>query len=202
MTTTVANGYNGLLALSSNKNNVIFVAPEGLNNGWANQGGDDIALTDAVNSLIDNGLCVNPSLRFATGFSYGGGMTYSIACSRSKVFRAVSVVAGAQLSGCSGGNDPIPYLGIHGVDDGTIGVSTGRSLRDKFVRNNGCQSTNAPEPARGSGSNRIKTSFQGCRSGFPVTWIAHGGGHTDEVRDNNNQLWIPVETNSFFDQFD
>jgi poly(3-hydroxybutyrate) depolymerase len=41
------------------------------------------------------------------GFSYGGGMSYELACARAKVFRAAAIYEGAQLSGCDGGNDPI-----------------------------------------------------------------------------------------------
>ena len=70
-------------------------------------------------------------------------------------------MGGGQLSGCSGGNDPIAYFGIHGTTDGTLNVAGGRGLRDQFVKNNGCQATSAPEPAR-SGTH-IKTNFAGCR---------------------------------------
>jgi hypothetical protein len=41
-------------------------------------GGEDVAFIDALVSTVEAGLCVNPKLRFATGFSYGGGMPYSL----------------------------------------------------------------------------------------------------------------------------
>jgi len=195
----VVNGqYYGLLPLSNN--GVIFVAPNGLNAGWANSGGEDVAFIDALISLVESGLCVNPKLRFATGFSYGGGMSYSLACSRSNVFRAVAVIAGAQLSGCSGGTSPVPYLGIHGISDSVLNISQGRGLRDKFVSNNGCTRQNAPEPSRGSRTH-IKTVYSGCRSGFPVWWIAHDGDHVPNPQDGNGQFWAPGETWTFFSQF-
>ncbi|KFX95751.1 hypothetical protein O988_05655 [Pseudogymnoascus sp. VKM F-3808] len=195
----VVNGqYYGLLPLSNN--GVIFVAPNGLNAGWANSGDEDIAFIDALVSTIEAGLCVNPKLRFATGFSYGGGMSYSLACSRANVFRAVAVIAGAQLSGCSGGTSPVPYLGIHGISDSVLNISQGRSLRDKFVANNRCTSQNPPEPARGSRSH-IKTVYSGCTTGFPVWWIAHDGDHVGTPQDGNGQYWAPGETWTFFSQF-
>ncbi|MBN6058495.1 hypothetical protein JYK22_41635, partial [Nonomuraea sp. RK-328] len=103
--------YYGLRALSNNT--AIFVAPQGLNNGWANSGGEDITFVDDMIRRIEADLCVETTQRFALGFSYGGGMSYALACARATTFRAVAVYAGGQLSGCSGGNEPIAYIGLH-----------------------------------------------------------------------------------------
>ncbi|MEV0354394.1 hypothetical protein AB0H88_52375, partial [Nonomuraea sp. NPDC050680] len=87
--------YYGLRALSNNT--AIFVAPQGFNNGWANSGGEDITFVDDMIRRIEADLCVDTSQRFALGFSYGGGMSFSLACSRATVFRAVAVYSGGQL---------------------------------------------------------------------------------------------------------
>src|SRR5690349_11285818 len=165
--------YYGLRALS--ENSAIFVAPQGLNAGWANSGGRDLAFVDDMVREIEAGLCVDTTQLFAMGFSYGGGMSYAIACARATVFRAVAVYAGGNLSGCNGGTQPIGYFGIHGVSDNVLNISNGRSLRDTFVRNNGCAAQNAPEPAAGSG--RHITTVYSCRAGYPVQWAAFDGGH-------------------------
>jgi len=198
MGNVVSAGYYGLQSLSNNQ--VIFVAPNGLNSGWANSGGEDIQFIDQLVALIQGGLCVNPKQIFATGFSYGGAMSYSIACSRPDVFRAVAVIAGALLSGCNGGTTPIAYLGIHGVADSVLNISQGRTIRDKYLALNKCTNQNAPEPARGSGTH-IKTTYSGCTSGYPVVWIAHSGDHVGDPKDNNGQYWAPGETWTFFSQF-
>ncbi|KAK3985871.1 Alpha/Beta hydrolase protein [Cladorrhinum sp. PSN332] len=181
----------------------ILVAPQGINNGWANSGKEDVAFVDAMIRHIEDALCVNKRQRFSLGFSYGGSMTFSLACSRAKEFRAVAVIGGGQLSGCDGGSDPIAYLGIHGVSDGTLNVGGGRAMRDRFVRNNGCQNTNAPEPSRGSGIH-TKTNYNGCRTGYPVTWIPFDGGHWPGAVDNGPESgarsWVPGEIWSFFTQ--
>ncbi|KAK4448700.1 Alpha/Beta hydrolase protein [Podospora aff. communis PSN243] len=182
----------------------ILVAPQGINNGWANNNGEDISFVDAMINYIESALCVNKRQRFALGFSYGGSMSFSVACSRAKEFRAVAVMGGGQLSGCNGGNDPIAYLGIHGTTDGVLGIAQGRAMRDRFVRNNGCQQgTNAPEPGRGSGIH-IKTNYGGCRQGFPVTWIPFDGGHWPGAVDNGPESgarsWVPGEIWGFFTQ--
>jgi poly(3-hydroxybutyrate) depolymerase len=74
----------------------IFVAPDGLNKGWANQGGEDITFIDTIRQKIDDDLCVNEKLRFSMGFSYGAAMSYSLGCSKAKDFRAIAVLSGAR----------------------------------------------------------------------------------------------------------
>lgn len=181
----------------------IFVAPQGLNNGWGNSGGQDLAFVDAMVSQIKGDLCIDESRVFAMGFSYGGGMSYALACDRADVFRGVVVYSGAQLSGCNDGSEPIAYLGIHGLSDGTTMIPGGRSLRDRFVENNGCTPMNPPEPNVGSLSH-ICTSYEGC-SEDPVRWCAFDGGHTpgpvDGGGDDGALTWTKQEAWDFVSQF-
>ncbi|HTI21831.1 MAG TPA: ricin-type beta-trefoil lectin domain protein [Kutzneria sp.] len=172
-TSGTAWSYYGMQEQSGNS--AILVAPQGIGNGWANTNGQDVTFTDDMVRMIESDLCVDTTQVFAMGFSYGGGMSYAIACARATVFRAVVVYSGAQLSGCSGGTQPIGYFGIHGVSDNVLNISSGRALRDTFVRNNGCIPQNPPEPAPGSG--RHITTAYSCRAGYPVQWAAFDGGH-------------------------
>ncbi|UBU09455.1 cellulose binding domain-containing protein [Nonomuraea gerenzanensis] len=195
--------YYGLRQLSDN--GAIFVAPQGLNNGWANSNGEDVTFVDDLIRLIEADLCVDTSQRFATGFSYGGGMSFSLACSRPSVFRAVAVFSGAQLSGCSGGTQPVAYLGLHGLGDTVLGIAQGRALRDRFVRNNGCTPQNPPEPSAGS-RGHVVTAYSGCRAGYPVVWAAFDNGHTPApvdgtYTDNGVTTWTKAEVWKFFAQF-
>ncbi|PGG96143.1 hypothetical protein AJ79_09709 [Helicocarpus griseus UAMH5409] len=187
-------GYYGLEPLA--QGSAIFVAPQGIDNGWANPNGNDIAFTDAILETVNGELCIDEAQIFATGFSYGGAMSYSVACSRPDVFRAVAPIAGAELSGCDGGNTPVAYLGIHGVVDSVLNINMGRALRDKFLQLNGCQNQNAPEPQPGSGSH-IKTEYS-CQPGYPVWWIAHSGDHVADPKDADGSWWSPEETWTFF----
>ncbi|WP_203995262.1 cellulose binding domain-containing protein [Micromonospora lutea] len=196
--------YYGLLPLSNNS--TIFVAPQGLNSGWANSGGEDVTFVDDMLRQIENALCVETSQRFALGFSYGGAMSYAVACARPNIFRAVAVYGGAQLSGCSGGTQPVAYFGAHGIRDSVLNISNGRSLRDRFVRNNGCTAQNPPEPSQGSLTHR-STTYSGCASGYPVVWAAFDEGHIAAPQDgapgdSGSRTWLPGETWRFFTQFD
>ena len=186
-------------------NSTIFVAPQGLNNGWSNSGGEDVTFTDDMIRLIEGDLCVDTTQLFSVGFSFGGAMSYALACARPTVFRAVAAIAApGAISGCSGGTQPVAYLGIHGVSDT---IARGRALRDTFVRNNGCTPQNAPEPAPGS-LTHIITNYSGCRAGFPVEWAAFDGGHQQGPVDgcagceSGARSWVKPEVWRFFTQFD
>lgn len=179
----------------------IFVAPEGLNAGWANNGDRDIAFTDAMLETILGDLCIDKKRIFATGFSYGAGMSYALACSRANVFRAVALYAGAQLSGCNGGNTPIAYFAAHGIRDSVLDIKQGRMLRDRFVMVNGCTQQNPPEPSEDSGTHQC-TSYQGCKEGYPVRWCAFDGDHNPTEKDRGqNESWVPREAWEFLSQF-
>jgi poly(3-hydroxybutyrate) depolymerase len=202
-TSGTAWSYYGMQEQSNNS--AILVAPQGLGNGWANPGGQDITFVDDMIQLIENDLCVDTTQLFAMGFSFGGGMSYALACARANVFRAVVVYAGAQLSGCSGGTQPIAYFGIHGISDNVLNISLGRSLRDTFVRNNGCSSQSPPEPAPGS-LTHITTAYTGCQAGYPVQWAAFDGGHMPGPVDgcaceSGVTTWTKAEVWRFIAQF-
>ncbi|WP_250036538.1 cellulose binding domain-containing protein [Paractinoplanes maris] len=195
-------GYYGLQGLSGES--AILVAPQGIDNGWANTGNRDLTLVDNLTSLIQGDLCVDTTQVFALGWSYGGSMSYAVACARPAVFRAVAVISGANLSGCTPGTQPVAYLGIHGTHDSVLDISLGRSIRDTFVRNNGCTAQSPPEPARGS-LTHVVTAYAGCRSGYPVVWAAFDGDHTPEPVDGSTstsgaRTWVGGEIWKFFSQ--
>jgi poly(3-hydroxybutyrate) depolymerase len=201
--------YFGLRELADNSTNqkMIFVAPDG-NGGWPNSGGQDLTFVDDMLKKIQEDLCVDTTRIFSMGFSYGGGMSFELACARAKVFRAVAVYSGAQLSGCDGGKDPIAYIGFHSVSDGTCNYGGGESLRNKFVTNDGCTAQTPPRPPA-SGNLHVCTSFEGCQAGYPVRWCAFdGGGHSPAPVDGDangsgggDKTWTKAEAWKFFTQF-
>ena len=186
-------------------NSTIFVAPQGINNGWANSNGQDVTLVDNILNLVEQDLCVDTTQVYAMGWSYGGAMSYALACARPAIFRAVVVYSGAQLSGCAGGTQPVAYFGIHGTHDSVLNISQGRTLRDTFVRNNGCTAQSPREPTQGS-LTHITTTYTGCRAGYPVQWAAFDGDHTPSPQDGSTgtsgaRTWTSAEVNRFLTQF-
>ncbi|HET9655430.1 MAG TPA: cellulose binding domain-containing protein [Kineosporiaceae bacterium] len=195
--------YYGLKRLAGNS--TIFVAPQGFGNGWGNAGGEDVVFVDDLVKQLEGDLCVDTSQVFSVGFSYGGAMSYALACERPNVFRAVAVQSGGGMSGCNGSGRPVAYLGVHGIGDPVLNVGIGRSLRDTFVKNNGCTARNAPEPAPGSRTH-VVTDYSGCAPGYPVEWAAFDEGHIAAPQDgaggdSGSRTWVPAVVWTFFSQF-
>lgn len=217
-----SNGYNmshfGLQKLS--KNGAIFIAPDGQNAGWGNSGGQDLKLVDDMVKWAEDNYCVDKKHLFANGFSYGGGMSYAIACARANVFRGVAIYDGAVLSGCEGGNDPIAYWQMAGLTDNVCTLGAGKGMRDKFIKNNGCTAQDAPQPPQPppylATGGHVCTNYQGCSSGHPLRWCVHQSGHGNAVVDGTADLyntcatppktcsdscpctWVPEDVWSFF----
>ncbi|KAH7110846.1 Alpha/Beta hydrolase protein [Dendryphion nanum] len=191
--------FYGLKAIANNS--AIFVVPDGLNGGWANQGGEDVMFFDQLVKIVEADLCVNTDLRFSTGFSYGGAMSNALACARPDMIRAVAVISGALLSGCSGGTKPVAFYGQHGTRDGVLNVAMGRQLRDRFVANNGCTRL-SQEPQPGNGGSSVKSVYTGCKQGYPLTWVIHGGDHNpSQANQGSSTPFAPGNTWEFFTQF-
>ncbi|KAI1132292.1 carbohydrate esterase family 1 protein [Nemania abortiva] len=194
----------GIPPLVNDTIGAIYVAPDGLNNGWANQGGEDVTFISEVIKAVEADLCIDQNLRFSTGFSYGGAMSYSLACSLGEELRAVAVLSGnPQISGCAGGTAPVAYYGQHGVGDNILPIDGGREMRDRFAKNNGCEAAQNPrEPSVGSGVAHMRTTYSGCSAEHPVVWVAFDGSHTPTPLESGfNQSFTPTETWEFFSQF-
>lgn len=217
-----SNGYTmahfGLQKLSNN--GAIFVAPDGLNAGWANSGGQDLQFVDDMVQLIEENYCVDTTHLFANGFSYGGGMSYEIACARANDFRGVAIYEGAQLSGCDGGNDPIAFWQMAGLEDNVTSMGLATPLRDRFVQNNGCTPQNPPQPPQAppylNPGGHVCTDYAGCSAGHPLRWCVHQSGHGNAIVDGTGDLyntcatppnscsdscpcsWVPEDVWSFF----
>lgn len=216
------NGYNmshyGLQKLS--ENGAFFVAPQGIGNGWANTNGRDLTFVDDMIELITENYCIDTTQLFANGFSYGGGMSYALACARADVFRGVAIYNGGVLSGCEGGNDPIAFWQMAGLTDGILSVGAGVPMRDRFVTNNGCTAQDPPQPPPPppylSDGGHICTDYAGCSDEHPLRWCVHQSGHGNAVVDGTGDLyntcatppqscsdscpctWVPEDVWSFF----
>jgi poly(3-hydroxybutyrate) depolymerase len=204
--------YYGLREQADNSTNAraIFVAPQGISNGWGNSGNEDVTFTDDIIKQVEDGLCVDTKHVFSTGFSYGGGMTKALGCQRPNVFRAIAVFSGADF--LSGGCDatstaPVAFFGAHSINDGTNAYSSGITILNRFAKNNGCTAQTPPQP--GGGNTHVCTKFTGCNDGYPVEWCAFdGGGHTPAPVDGSangsgggDKTWTKGEVWKFFNQF-
>lgn len=168
--------YYGLASRAGDS--AIFVAPEGLDAGWRNSDGRDIAFVKAMLAFFNSKLCIDQQRIFSTGFSFGGMMSDAIGCAMADVFRAIAPMAGGlpnaehPYSGCDQVNDhPIAVWMSHGDNDTVVPIADGKAALDIFVKRSQCQaqtSSVTPSPC---------VAYQGCLAGYPIHWCKFAGGH-------------------------
>lgn len=178
--------YYGLEALADGS--AIFVSPNGLDNGWANTGGRDINFIKAILAAFQADLCIDLDRIFSVGFSYGGMMSFAIACDMGDVFRAVAPLSGALYSGCGNGSAPIALWGSHGTTDEVVPINDGRAGLQEVLDRNHCGTETTPTAPDNC------VTYTGCDEGYPVTWCEFNGGH-------GPQRWQTQPIWEFFSQF-
>jgi poly(3-hydroxybutyrate) depolymerase len=178
--------YYGLTSLA--QGSAIFVSPNGIDNGWANSGGRDIAFMHALLDLFESELCIDLDRIFSVGFSFGGMMSFAIACDLADRFRAIAPLSGALYSGCGAGTNPIAMWGAHGLSDDVVPIDDGRAgLQEVLSRNNCGNMSTAVDPSP-------CVTYDGCDAGYPVTWCEFDGGHSPSSW-QSQPIW------DFFSQF-
>ena len=204
-----ANKYYHLQPLSNDS--TIFVAPNGqLNNapctgmsdkgegscGWPNPNDSDMNFADAMVKAVQESFCVDTNRIFATGWSYGGSMSYATACARplgatNGYIRAIAVYSGSQLSGQCTPSKPVGYYASHGTSDSVLcydgnssgcQVGNGLQLAQNFAKANGCTWAT---PQKVTSGNHVCTSIMGCTSGYPTEFCSFNGDHTPDPKDSN-----------------
>jgi poly(3-hydroxybutyrate) depolymerase len=198
--------YYGIKGLDTEKT-AIYIAPTALNGRWTPQA--DLPFVDAMVAAAKAGLCIDTTRIFSLGFSYGAIFSYTLACERGDVFRAVAPIAGAPILGCEDGSKPVAYLGISGMQDGTCTPAMGRDCRDTFVEANGCNDPgNVPDWTNADGQAHVCYSYEGCQPGKPVRWCTgnfqHIAAHCDQCspgQDDPVRTWFDDEIWTFFTQF-
>lgn len=203
--------YYGIEDLSGDT--TIFVVPQGLENGWANTNDRDSNFTDAMLTAVTDGLCVDTTRIFTTGFSYGGAMSLKLACTKPDKFRAAIVYdTGTFLSGFNQSEckTPIAFFESHGLDDHTFDYNEGLKVLGIFTKLNGCTAQTPPMAADNA---HTCVSFEGCSAGHAVRFCNFGkgennpkaggpGGHYPSPKDpGQTTSWVPAEAWKFITQF-
>jgi poly(3-hydroxybutyrate) depolymerase len=146
----------------------IFVAAQALSTSWLNS--NDIPYVNAMIARFESQLCIDQSRIFATGFSMGAIQTIALGCAEGDVFRAIAPMSGEVMGTCAGAHK-VAYWGSHGMSDPTINISNGRAARDTFRTIDHCSSTSVAGTISGC------VNYQGCDTGYPVTWCEFDGVH-------------------------
>lgn len=206
-------GYYGLKRMARTANDpAIFIAPQGLNGSW---GEVDHALFEDILAHAKANLCVDTTRVFATGFSFGGMITYSLSTAKQKKIRAAVGLGPANYNiwlPTPLPRDPIAWMSTTGMSDTRTPWDGGSNRGAKFIalhraQDNGCQvPTNNNIPTNTTARSHMCYEFQGCREGYPVKACTFDGGHIAAHADGGTgdhgiNSWIPTESWNFFTQF-
>jgi poly(3-hydroxybutyrate) depolymerase len=198
----------------------IFLAPQALpgnpNGTWDTGKATDQILFDDILAFVKANLCIDTTRVFATGFSYGGMMTYSLSATRQKDIRAAVGIAPANYNIYVGTktHQPIAWMQTTGMDDCTCpwvqgqqvcGGTESKTNGSKYIAiehatDNGC-TVPATIPTWQSGAH-VCYDFAGCKTEFPTKACTFNGPHTNINSDPGSSAnWIPAESWKFFTQF-
>jgi poly(3-hydroxybutyrate) depolymerase len=182
----------------------IFVAPQSDGSTWQEK---DHALFDDILAYVKANLCIDTTRVFATGFSFGGMITYSLSVNHQKDIRAAVGIAPANYNIYvpPKTHAPIAWMQTTGMSDGTCPWIQGNSTTNgaKFISiehatDNGCMvPTDIPIWKQG---NHVCYDFTGCKAGFPTKVCTFDGPHTN-IANEGGKNWIPDESWKFFKQF-
>ncbi|HEY6877369.1 MAG TPA: hypothetical protein VI299_05085 [Polyangiales bacterium] len=184
----------------------IFVAPQADGSTWQQK---DHALFDDILAYVKANLCVDTTRVFATGFSFGGMITYSLTANHQKDIRAGVGIAPANYNIWlpMKSNQPIAWMQTTGMDDDRCPWVNGNSMTQgaKFIAieratNNSCR-VPATIPTWQSGGH-LCYDAPGCKPEYPTRICTFNGGHTNIANDpGSNSNWIATESWKFFTQF-
>jgi poly(3-hydroxybutyrate) depolymerase len=182
----------------------IFVAPQSDGSTWQQK---DHALFDDLLAYVKENLCIDTTRVFATGFSFGGMITYSLSMNHQQDIRAAVGIAPANYNIYvpMKTGEPIAWMQTTGMGDGTCPWVNGNSTTQgaKFIgiehaTNNGCTvPANIPIWQQG---NHVCYDFQDCNPEHPTKVCTFNGGHTN-IANEGGVNWIAKESWDFFRQF-
>jgi poly(3-hydroxybutyrate) depolymerase len=201
----VNNNFYGLKTLAQSAGEpAIFIAPSSDGQTWQEK---DHALFDDLLAFAKENLCFDTSRVFATGFSFGGMITYSLSTNHQKDIRAAVGIAPANYNIWlpQKTREPIAWMQTTGMGDTTCpwdqnGSTNGAKwLALEKGEDNGC-TIPADIPTWQNGDH-VCYDFEGCGENYPTKVCTFNGGHQAESSDSTSNNWIPDVSWDFFTQF-
>lgn len=181
--------------------------------GWDSDGtyNKDVKFFEDIIDELARTYSINQERIYITGFSNGGMMTYQTAFT-SKRFAGFAAVGGYPLNefhlqhygnGEWQGSHPVPFMHIHGSNDGTVTPELVNTIVDNMVYRNGCNLI----PTTTSLSNATKYEYAATANGYPfIYYNVTGGTHTPVLTINGtsskNIIWDFLKTQTRMSQSD
>ena len=188
-------------------------------NSWNCSGMSDVNFIHALNDSLQIQYQFDEDRIFATGFSYGGDMSFHLArCQSSNIFDAIAPLAGTifdYMNICSPSTN-ISVLVLHGTNDNVINYNGGNfpnygpymsapNIVNEWVSHNSCSLDTSYSLLDVNNDNNITdvTKYQNNNTGDKVWFYKINNGlHAwfDVAPWGNDDFWASEEIWNFFNQ--
>ncbi|MBO4214932.1 MAG: prolyl oligopeptidase family serine peptidase [Bacteroidaceae bacterium] len=201
--TSVADAEGCIVVYPQGKDTAFPIGFGGSATGWTASGEDnfDAKFLKAVIEDVASKYTIDRKRIYCCGFSNGGMMTYAMSNACSDVFAAFASISGYPINEFHlrhTGSRPVPFLHIHGKEDGFVLYSKMPTIVDEMVARLGAN----PVPATTTVAGKYaKSVYQAGDGSFPyVYYEIDGMGHNDytaNTEDGNSAqtMW------NFFEQY-
>ncbi|MBR3456415.1 MAG: prolyl oligopeptidase family serine peptidase, partial [Bacteroidaceae bacterium] len=162
--------------------------------GWdaTGENNDDVAFIKAIVNELAQNYEIDLNRVYCCGFSNGGMNAYALANAASDVFAAFASISGYPLNEFHlrhVGDRPVPFLHIHGKNDGTVVYSLISPIVDDMVARIGAN----PVPVKTTVNGKYtKSVYEATDGSFPyIFYEVDGMGHdafTTNTEDGNSSL--------------
>lgn len=138
----------------------------------------DVQVVRDIFKNLETHLNIDHKRVYATGHSFGGSLSFVLACTAADLFTAVAPNAWTMLPASCKPAQPIAVLASHGDQDSIApGGDLGPAIKT-LAAANGCSEMETPATVPPSGADTTCVTHAGCKGGVEVTACTiKGGGH-------------------------
>jgi polyhydroxybutyrate depolymerase len=138
----------------------------------------DVQVVRDIFKNLETHLNIDHKRVYATGHSFGGSLSFWLACTAADLFTAVAPNAWTMLPASCSPAQPISVLASHGDQDAIApGGDLGPAIKT-LAAANGCDAMETPATVPASGPDTTCVTHAGCKGGVEVTACTiKGGGH-------------------------
>ena len=200
--TSVADKEGCIVVYPQGKTTSFPIGFGGSTTGWTSTGEDnfDAKFLKAVIDDVASKYVIDANRIYCCGFSNGGMMTYAMSNACSDVFAAFASISGYQINEFHfrhTGKRPVPFLHIHGKEDGFVLYSLMPTIVDEMVARLGAN----PVPVKTVESGKYtKSVYEAGEGSFPyVYYEIDGMGHSDYTENTEDGSSAQTMWNFFKD---
>ena len=198
----VADEANCIVAYPQGKETSFPIGFGGSKTGWTASGEDnfDVEFLKAVIEDVASKYQIDRKRIYCCGFSNGGMMTYAMANACSDEIAAFASISGYPINEFHlhhTGDRPVPFMYIHGKEDGFVPYAKVPTIVDEMVARLGAN----PVPTTTAGSGYTKSVYAAADGSFPyVYYEIDGMGHSDYTANTEDGSSAKTMWN-FFNQY-